>query len=684
VARARCDPLQAPAHQLSLYHVERSNFTSIWPTFGGLQDFDVLVASAKALGLHIIMDFVPNHSSNQHPWFLQSRSSRTSKYRDWYIWHDGTKNASTGALLPPNNWRNMFCKDADCYGWEFDNITAQWYYHCFLKEQPDLNWRNPDVVDAMHDVLRFWLRRGVDGFRVDAFPNLLEDPQLRDEPLDPNWHGDPVADGYGKLLHTRTENQLGLHDVVRGMREVLAEFGPDKALIGEGWGDLGEGEGERRLNLPPSSPPDKHFFARATLLVFLHPNPSPLTSSTSNTGEIYPDKVVTEKDVISFYGTEAAPEFSFPFNFGLVSLFAYNGPFDPANVHDPRNATTLREFVDAYDAALPAWAAPNWAMANHDVRRLVTRLHNDTQLARVATALLLTLRGTPTVYNGEEFGQQDGYVPPGRRQDPNCKTNYEGLRCRDPQRTPLQWNADNANAGFSGADVLTWLPVSSQYVNVNAEAQLADPDSYLALFSGAAMLRQQEPCLHRGLYASLNVVSAAHSGRSAAATPVGEHVFAFVRYNGSTEEAIVVVANLGSDAVSINLTSAGVPQRAGLASSAAVARGVIALDSRTPSGSQVNASMGALQLQGSHLQVLRVSFASAEPEPRANKGLSLVIIVGAGVGGAVVLILAIVLLVRWRRSLSSRPPHTRSTLPFGPSSDESDGEARASLIGGDA
>lgn len=237
---ARFNPLQPPPN-LSPHHFKRSNFTSIWPTFGDLQDFDILVTSAKALGLHIIMDFVPNHSSDQHPWFLQSRSSRTSKYRDWYIWRDGTKNASTGTLLPPNNWRNMFCKDADCYGWEFDNNTAQWYYHCFLKEQPDLNWRNPDVVDAMHDVLRFWLRRGVDGFRVDAFPNLLEDPQLRDEPLDPNWHGDPVADGYGKLLHTRTENQPGLHDVVRGMRDVLAEFGPDKALIGEGGGFLWEG-----------------------------------------------------------------------------------------------------------------------------------------------------------------------------------------------------------------------------------------------------------------------------------------------------------------------------------------------------------------------------------------------------------------------------------------------------------
>lgn len=263
-----------------------SNFTSIWPTFGTMADFDALLSAAKAVGLRIILDFVPNHTSDQHPWFLSSRSSRDSPYRDWYIWHDdGPAPNSTAAqsqqrerdhqherrqqegapssnnedarqqgpeptrttahtqaqranelspagTVPPNNWRTMFCRDAACRGWTYDNVTTQWYYHCFLMQQPDLNWRNPAVVAAMHDVLRFWLRRGVDGFRVDAFASILEDSELRDEPVDPDWHGDPVADGYSKLLHTRTENQPGLHEIVRGFRQVLDEFGPDRMMIG--------------------------------------------------------------------------------------------------------------------------------------------------------------------------------------------------------------------------------------------------------------------------------------------------------------------------------------------------------------------------------------------------------------------------------------------------------------------
>ncbi|EGD77738.1 alpha amylase [Salpingoeca rosetta] len=512
-----------------------SNYTAIWPTFGTMEDFDNLIAAAKKLGIHVLMDFVPNHTSNQHPWFLASRSNKTNPYRDWYVWRQG-RIGKDSEKLPPNNWRTIFCPDANCYGWTYDNATDEWYYHCFLTQQPDLNWTNPDVVSAMHDVLRFWLRKGVDGFRVDAFPNILEDPQFRDEPLNPNWHGDPVTQGYEKLIHIYTENQPGLHDIVRGMRKVVQEFGDDKALI----------------------------------------------------GEIYPDNVITEEDVISFYGTEEEPEFSMPFNMNLISFFDYAAAFDPTVHNNPRNASRLREIVDHYNASLPAWAQPNFVLGNHDVRRLASRL-NDTALTRVANTLLFTLRGTPTMYNGDEFGQKDGYVPPGRRQDPNCKTNYTGLRCRDPERTPLQWDTSNANAGFSGAGVETWLPVSSDYVHTNAAAQMGDPTSMLDLVSRVIALRTREHALHSGLYQSLDVVvTPAH---------LTDNVFAFLRYNESNT-AYVVVANLADHPVRVQV----------IPPFDVIQRSVAHIDTFNSSVVNSTVNLSFLHLHRAHAQVVAVRY----------------------------------------------------------------------------
>src|SRR6478735_4903978 len=155
-----------------------SDHRDVHPLFGDLADFDRLVAAAHARGLKIILDFVPNHTSDQHPWFVESRSSRTDAKRDWYIWRDGKPDGSV-----PNNWASEFGGSA----WTRDEPTGQFYYHAFLKEQPDLNWRNAEVRAAMLDVLRFWLDRGVDGFRVDAIHHLIEAEHLRDNPLNPDW-----------------------------------------------------------------------------------------------------------------------------------------------------------------------------------------------------------------------------------------------------------------------------------------------------------------------------------------------------------------------------------------------------------------------------------------------------------------------------------------------------------------
>jgi alpha-glucosidase len=198
-----------------------ADYCGIDPHFGTLGDFDRLVAEAHELGLKVILDFVPNHSSDRHPWFIESRASRESPRRDWYIWRDPKPDGG-----PPNNWISNFGGSA----WEFDERTGQYYYHAFLKEQPDLNWRNPAVREAMHEVLRFWMRRGVDGFRVDVLWHLMKDPELRDNPPNPAYQdGKPDIE---RLLQTNSADHPDIEGVVRELRAVLDEF-PDRVLIGE-------------------------------------------------------------------------------------------------------------------------------------------------------------------------------------------------------------------------------------------------------------------------------------------------------------------------------------------------------------------------------------------------------------------------------------------------------------------
>ena len=197
-----------------------SDYTSIDPLYGTLADFDRLVSEAKKRNIRVIMDFVPNHTSDQHPWFAESRSSRTNPKRDWYIWRDGK-----GPDQPPNNWQSWFGHSA----WKFDPITNQYYYHHFYTEQPDLNWRNPQVRNAMYDAMRFWLGRGVAGFRIDAVSRLFEDPNLHDDPILPgkNAYGDP------NIAHKYTDNLPEVHQVLREMRSVVNEFPGNPVLISE-------------------------------------------------------------------------------------------------------------------------------------------------------------------------------------------------------------------------------------------------------------------------------------------------------------------------------------------------------------------------------------------------------------------------------------------------------------------
>jgi alpha-glucosidase len=393
-----------------------SDYTGVHPVFGALEDFDSLIEEAHRLGLRVILDYVPNHTSDEHPWFVESRSSRDNPKRDWYIWRDAKPDGT-----PPNNWLATFGGGA----WEWDEATGQYYYHAYLKEQPDLNWRNPEVRAAMYDVLRFWLDRGVDGFRVDALRQLVKDEHFRDNP--PNPHHHPGQSPYDALLPVYSTDRPEVHAVVREMRRVLGEYGEDRLLIGE-------------LYLPVER-------------------------------------------LVAYYGEDGSGV-HLPTNMHLIST--------------PWKAREIAMLMETYEGALPPGGWPNWVLGNHDRSRIASRV--GPAQARVAAVLLLTLRGTPIFYYGDEIGMRDVPVPPDRVQDP-WEKNVPGLGLgRDPERTPMQWDV-SPNAGFCPAGVEPWLPVADDYSKTNVERQREDPASMLNLYRDLLVLRRAEPALLVGSYA---------------------------------------------------------------------------------------------------------------------------------------------------------------------------------------
>ncbi len=393
-----------------------SDYTGVHPVFGTLEDFDDLVAEAHRLGLKVIVDYVPNHTSEEHPWFVESRSSRRNPKRDWYIWRDPKADGA-----PPNNWLATFGGGA----WEWDEETEQYYYHAYLKEQPDLNWRNPEVRGAMYDVLRFWLDRGADGFRVDALRQLVKDERFRDNPPNPDHR--PGDSPYDALLPVYSTDRPEVHGIVREMRGVLDEYGEDRLLIGE-------------LYLPIER-------------------------------------------LVAYYGEDGSGV-QLPTNMHLIST--------------PWKAREIAALIEAYEAALPPGGWPNWVLGNHDRSRVASRVGPGQ--ARVAAMLLLTLRGTPTLYYGDELGMRDVEIPPHRVRDP-WEKNVPGIGLgRDPERTPMQWDG-SPNAGFCPSGVEPWLPPADDSPVVNVECQREAPDSLLNLYRRLLSLRRAEPALSSGDYA---------------------------------------------------------------------------------------------------------------------------------------------------------------------------------------
>ncbi|MBN1122646.1 MAG: DUF3459 domain-containing protein [Anaerolineae bacterium] len=389
-----------------------ADYTGIHPMFGSMADFDCLLNEVHAHGLKLILDLVPNHTSDEHRWFVESRSSRDNPKRDWYIWRDPAPDGG-----PPNNWTSFFGGPA----WTFDEPTGQYYLHQFVTQQPELNYRHPDVLPAILDVMRFWFDKGVDGFRIDVVWLMWKDEQLRDEPPNPDWQG---GDPHGKLRHIYTQNLPGVHDLIRRMRALTDQY-EDRVLVGE-------------IYLPFDQ-------------------------------------------LVQYYGS--GDEVHLPYNFHLIDL--------------PWKALVIKAAIEKYESLLPGDAWPNWVLGNHDRTRIATRV--GPEQARVALMLLLTLRGTPTTYYGEEIGMENVAIPPEFIQDPPAVNQPEvaDIVGRDPVRTPMQWDA-TPNAGFTPADITPWLPLAPDCQSRNVAAQEADPASELNLYRALTALRRAEPALHAG------------------------------------------------------------------------------------------------------------------------------------------------------------------------------------------
>ena len=401
-----------------------SDYRDIDPLFGSLEDFDLLLSKAHQVGIKVIIDLVPNHTSDQHEWFIESRKSRDNPKRDWYVWMDPKEDGS-----PPNNWLSVFGGPA----WEWDESTDQYYLHSFLKEQPDLNWRNIEVKNAIFDVVRFWLECGVDGFRIDVAHYIMKDPQMRDNPLNPTSEiaiHKPLGD-YDTQIHLYDKGHRDVHPVYREFRNILDDYSKDQP----------------RMSM----------------------------------GEIH---IFNWEEWITYYGKKL-DEIHFPVNFTLLGA--------------AWEADQIRNLVEELEAALPEGAWPNYVLGNHDDHRIKTRY--GPEQARIAAMLLLTLRGTPILYYGDEIGMHDVNIPTHMVQDPaGIRQPGQG---RDPNRTPMQWSGGHL-AGFSPLGTEnTWLPLADDYQEINVENQHNRPDSMLVLYQELIKTRKNHPVLQSGRYQSI-------------------------------------------------------------------------------------------------------------------------------------------------------------------------------------
>ena len=411
-----------------------SDYEAIDPQYGTMADFDRLVAEAKKRNIRVIMDMVMNHSSDKHKWFLESRSSKTNPYRNWYVWKDGKGETATSQGEPPNNWQSVFGHGA----WEWDPTTRQYWYHKFYIQQPDLNWNNPKVHEAFKDILSFWLKKGVGGFRFDAITTLFEDPQWRDEKVYKDQDGKPTVNEFGDpvIENVMTDNLPEVHDVMAEMRATADKFSP-------------------------STFPNTRIFIGETYL----PNIAELAKQ---------------------YGTAEKPEFHLP----MDTQVGFINKLDVA---------AFRAKLNDVETQIGEEHIPLLVFDNHDNPRLDMRYgdgkHND-EIERVISTVLFASRGTALFYYGDEIGMTT--TPPTRKEDvkdPVGITGWPKFKGRDGERTPMQWDA-TANAGFTTAT--PWLPVPPNYTTLNVQAEQQHPDSLLKWHQDLIRLKKTNPALAGG------------------------------------------------------------------------------------------------------------------------------------------------------------------------------------------
>lgn len=414
-----------------------SDYCDVHPLFGTLDDFDALLLDAHARDIRVIIDWVPNHSSVEHPWFVESRSSRDNPKRDWYVWRDPKPDGS-----PPNNWIRSWSSEP---AWTLDETTGQYYLHLFLPEQPDLNWANPELQAAMHDTLRFWLDRGVDGFRMDVIHCIGKDPALPDDPPD-----------LAALSHVPLNNRPETHALLRDIRAVLDSYPGDRTAVGE-----------------------VYLFDTAM--------------------------------VATYYGHDD----ELPLNFNFPPLYTN------------WDATRWRKQIARAEHELnPFDAWPTWVLSNHDNARHRTRFGGSEARARAAAVMLLTLRGTPFLYAGEEIGLEDAQVPVEREVDPGG---------RDGCRAPMPWDATDTH-GWGAAD--PWLPWPPEPDVRNVATQAGDPSSILHLYRRLLVARNASPALHTGALTLL--------------ADLPEGVLGYVRRSESEPDERTVLINFTPDAITVD------------------------------------------------------------------------------------------------------------------------------------
>ena len=404
-----------------------SDYCNIDPRYGTLDDLDRLVTEMHARGLRLILDMVMNHTSDQHAWFQESRSSRDNPKRDWYIWRDAppifAKNGGRRRGVP-NNWQASFGGKA----WEFDAATGQYYLHLFTKEQPDVNWRNPSVRQAQLEAFRFWMERGVDGFRLDVFNAYFKHPDFPDNP--PKFG----LRGFDRQRHINDMDQPDMLPLLHELRALLDSY-PERFSVGETY-------------------------------------------------------LATPQKTVSYCGPDKLhAAFSFDFTSNELSF-----PWNPWYI--------LEQIARREQTFNTAGVWPTTVMSNHDLPRAASRYAKgaDDAQARIAMALLLTLRGTPFMYYGEEIGMRNVSLRRSEILDPPGRKYWPFYKGRDGCRSPMQWD-DGVYAGFSTAH--PWLPVNPDYPQRNVQAQQADPLSMFHFTKNLLALRKSYPALRRGDYVPL-------------------------------------------------------------------------------------------------------------------------------------------------------------------------------------